>query len=154
MDDNTPMGLACDAARRNIESGNGGPFGAAIVLNGEVIAVAANTVLADHDPTAHAEVNAIRQAAARLGTHDLSGCVIYATGYPCPMCLAAITWANITEAYYALDVEEAARIGFRDDAIYDMIRSGDWGALSLEKMSDGGCEDLYDDYISAAGGMY
>lgn len=154
MDDNTPMGLACDAARRNIESGDGGPFGAAIVLNGEVIAVAANTVLADHDPTAHAEVNAIRQAAARLGTHDLSGCVIYATGYPCPMCLAAITWANITEAYYALDVEEAARIGFRDDAIYDMIRNGDWSALSLEKLYDAGCEGLYDDYASAAGEMY
>lgn len=72
----------------------GGPFGAAVVKNGKVIAICSNTVLKDHDPTAHAEVNAIRKACQILNTHDLTGCELYATGAPCPMCLSAIIWAN------------------------------------------------------------
>ena len=91
-----PMELAVERARQTMNSGVGGPFGAAIVdEEGNVIAINSNRVLADHDPTAHAEITAIREACKKLGTHDLSGCTMYATGYPCPMCLGAMIWANI-----------------------------------------------------------
>ena len=149
-----PMELAAQAAWQNIETGEGGPFGAAVVLDGRVIAVAANSVLADHDPTAHAEVNAIRQAAAALGTHDLSGCVLYATGYPCPMCLSAIIWANITQVYYASEVDGAAAIGFRDDAIYSFIRGEDISLLSLEQQESDASEGLYEAYAASSNAMY
>lgn len=147
------MAQAAQEAWKNIESGNGGPFGAAIVKDGEIIAVAANSVLEMHDPTAHAEVNAIRKAAAALSTHDLSGCTIYATGYPCPMCLAAIIWANISECYYAQPVEDAAEINFRDEMIYEFIR-GENELLKLEHLD---CEDikgLYQTYAENNCQMY
>ena len=101
----------------------GGPFGAVIVKDDKIIAVANNTVLLSHDPTAHAEVNVIRKACAVLHTHDLKGCTLYTSCYPCPMCLAAIIWANIEEVYYGNTKEEAAEIGFRDDDIYNIIRN-------------------------------
>lgn len=96
----------------------GGPFGAVIAKNGEIIAEASNSVTIDHDPTAHAEVNAIRQAARELGTFDLSGCDIYTSCEPCPMCLGAIYWAHLDTIYYANNRKDAARIGFDDDLIY------------------------------------
>ena len=96
----------------------GGPFGAVIAKNGELIAEASNSVTIDHDPTAHAEVNAIRQAARELGTFDLSGCDIYTSCEPCPMCLGAIYWAHLDTIYYANNRKDAARIGFDDDLIY------------------------------------
>ena len=115
------MNLGIEEARKTMNQNIGGPFGAVIVKDNKVIAVASNTVLGSHDPTAHAEVNAIRKAGQVLGTHDLSGCVLYATGYPCPMCLSAIIWANIKEVYYGTDLKEAEDIGFRDDFIYNYI---------------------------------
>ncbi len=112
------MELAVERAFSTMRLGHGGPFGAAIVKNGQLVALASNSVLSDRDATAHAEVNAIRAAGKVLGTHDLSGCELYATGYPCPMCLAAIVWANIRTVYYGCTPEEAENIGFRDDFIY------------------------------------
>ncbi len=104
----------------NIEKG-GGPFGAVIVKDGEIIAEAANSVTLTHDPTAHAEVNAIRKAAQKLGTHDLSGCEIYTSCEPCPMCLGAIYWAHLDKIYYGNTKTDAENIGFNDSFIYDEI---------------------------------
>ena len=105
-------------AERNAASVTGGPFGAVIVKDGKVVAEASNTVTVDNDPTAHAEVNAIRKACAALGTFDLSGCELYTSCEPCPMCLAACYWAHIDRVYYAADREDAAAAGFDDSDIY------------------------------------
>ncbi|MBQ0083073.1 MAG: nucleoside deaminase [bacterium] len=104
----------------NIKSG-GGPFGAVVVKNGEIISAEGNSVTITNDPTAHAEVNAIRTACRRLGTFDLEGCEIYASCEPCPMCLSAIYWAHIDRIYYAATREDTAFIGFDDQMIYDEI---------------------------------
>ena len=118
------MKMAIDEARETMNENKGGPFGAAIVdKDGNVIAVASNLVLESHDPTAHAEIMAIRKASEKLGTHDLSDCILYATGYPCPMCLSAIIWANIKEVYYGTNLKDAEVIGFRDDFIYNYINN-------------------------------
>lgn len=100
----------------------GGPFGAVIVSGGEIISSAHNTVIESHDPTAHAEVNAIRKACEKLNTHDLSGCVLYTSAEPCPMCLSAIIWANIKTVYFANTKKDADNIGFRDDMIYEYLK--------------------------------
>ena len=111
------------AIQLSIESvkNGGGPFGAVIAKGGEIIAEASNSVTIDHDPTAHAEVNAIRKATAKLGTFDLSGCDIFTSCEPCPMCLGAIYWAHLDRIYYANDRKDAANIGFDDDFIYEEI---------------------------------
>ena len=96
----------------------GGPFGAVIARNGEILAEASNKVTIDCDPTAHAEVSAIRLASKRLDTFDLSGCEIYTSCEPCPMCLGAIYWAHLDRIYYANNRSDAAAIGFDDDFIY------------------------------------
>lgn len=111
------------AIQLSIESvrNGGGPFGAVIAKDGEIVAEASNSVTIDHDPTAHAEVNAIRKATQQLGTHDLSGCEIFTSCEPCPMCLGAIYWAHLDRIYYANDRKDAASIGFDDDFIYQEI---------------------------------
>ena len=121
MYDENIMRLSAKRAQETMRAGQGGPFGAAIVRHGEIIAIESNTVLADNDPTAHAEINAIRAACQVLGTHDLHDCELYATGYPCPMCLSAIIWANIKTVYVSGSVESAENIGFRDLHIYNYI---------------------------------
>ena len=105
--------LAIEESQKSVASGSS-PFGAVIVKNGEIVAVAHNTVVPDNDPTAHAEVNAIRQAGQKLGTFDLTGCVLYTSCQPCPMCLNAIKWANIKQVYFAATDVDADSIGFRD----------------------------------------
>ena len=115
---NDHMRRAISLAEDNASSGNGGPFGAVIVKDGKVVAEGSNTVTVDNDPTAHAEVNAIRRACAVLGTFDLSGCELYASCEPCPMCLAACYWAHISRVYYAAGRDDAAAAGFDDDMIY------------------------------------
>ena len=112
----------------NIEQ-NGGPFGAVIVKDGSIIATGTNKVTTSTDPTAHAEVTAIRAAAKELNTFDLSGCTIYTSCEPCPMCLAAIYWARIDHIYYGNTKVDAKNIGFDDSFIYDEI------ALPAEKRS-------------------
>jgi len=117
------MQEACNEALRNVKADfkEGGPFGAVIVKDGKIIARGKNNVLLHHDATAHAEVSAIREAGRVLGTHDLSGCVLYTSCYPCPMCLSAIIWSNIREVYYGNTKEDASAIGFRDDFIYEVL---------------------------------
>lgn len=104
----------------NIKQG-GGPFGAVIVKDGKIVAAAANSVTNDNDPTAHAEVNCIRKACAELKTFDLSGCTIYTSCEPCPMCLGAIYWAHIDKVFYGNNKVDARNIGFDDSFIYDEI---------------------------------
>ena len=104
----------------NVRNG-GGPFGAVIARDGEVVATGVNRVTANCDPTAHAEVSAIRAAAAKLGTFDLSGCEIYTSCEPCPMCLGAIYWAHLDKIYYGGTKSDAAGAGFDDAFIYDEI---------------------------------
>ena len=108
------MRRALAEARRNLRRADGGPFGACVLRGDRVIAAARNTVLARRDPTCHAEVNAIRLAARRLGTHDLSGCMICTTTEPCPMCFAAIHWAGIGRIVYGTRIADVARLGFRE----------------------------------------
>lgn len=117
------MELADEFAKINIAIQHGGPFGAVIVKDGKIIAAANNNVIKNNDPTAHAEVQVIRAACQKLGTFDLTGCELYTSCYPCPMCLSAIIWANIKKVYYGNTKEDAADIGFRDDMIYDYIFS-------------------------------
>ena len=104
----------------SVRSG-GGPFGAVIVRDGEIIARGENRVTVCNDPTAHAEVSAIREAAARLGTYDLSGCEIYSSCEPCPMCMGAIYWARLDKLYYAGTRADAANVGFDDAHIYEEL---------------------------------
>lgn len=117
-------------SKNNYQSG--GPFGAVIEKDGKIIARGHNTVLSSKDPTAHAEINTIRKAAEVLGTHDLSGCSLYVNAEPCPMCLSAIIWANIKTVYFANTKEDTEKIGFRDDRIYDFIKSGNSDPTILE----------------------
>ncbi len=115
------MKLAAEMAVKAVSSGKGGPFGAVIVKDGEVIAAEHNMVIANIDPTAHAEITAIRAAAARLGSFDLSACEIYSSCEPCPMCLAALHWARIPRLYYGCAAEDAEKVGFDDKYLYDMF---------------------------------
>ena len=120
---NEYMKLAKDLADQNLITNVGGPFGAVIVKDGKVVGKGSNCVLENNDPTAHAEIMAIREASQTLNTYDLSGCELYTSCYPCPMCLSAIIWANIKKVYYGNTKEDAANIGFRDDMIYDYIKN-------------------------------
>lgn len=122
------MKVAKELASENLENNAGGPFGAVVVKNGEIIGKGSNHVLANNDPTAHAEVMAIRDACNNIGSYDLTGCELYTSCYPCPMCLSAIIWANIKIVYYGNTKKDAAEIGFRDDFIYnyfETLSSGD-----------------------------
>lgn len=112
------MRKAIELSKDNVKNG-GGPFGAVIVKDGEIVATGVNRVTANNDPTAHAEVSAIREAAAKLKTFDLSGCEIFTSCEPCPMCFGAIYWAGLDKIYYANDKNDAAKIGFDDSFIYD-----------------------------------
>lgn len=148
---------AIERARETMNKNMGGPFGAAVIdKEGNLLSVASNTVLGDHDPTAHAEINAIREAAKVKGTHDLSGCIIYATGYPCPMCLSAIIWANIKEVVYGCRPEDADEIGFRDDFIYHFIKK-DMSDETVLKFKEEGREDcllLFREYAEQGKAIY
>ena len=141
-------------ARRTMSQGAGGPFGAIIIKDGGVLALAGNTVLERHDPTAHAEMNAIRIAAKKLETYDLTGCELYTTGYPCPMCLSAAIWAHIDKVYYANSLEDAEAIGFRDDMIYKWFESHDTNVLDLKQVESEEAKTLYKDYAEGNGTIY
>lgn len=122
------MAEAIRLSRESVKIG-GGPFGAVIVKDGEIIAKASNKVTENHDPTAHAEVNAIRLASKKLETFDLSGCEIYTSCEPCPMCFGAIYWARLDKLYFANTKTDAKNIGFDDSFIYEEI------ALPYDKRS-------------------
>lgn len=149
MDARTYLQMAIEEARKTMNNDEGGPFGAVVVdtTDGSLY-VASNSVLANHDPTSHAEINAIREACKQKGTHDLSGCILYTTCYPCPMCLSASIWANIKEVYYGCTPEDAEAIGFRDDYIYRYIQEGckDQEVLNLTQAEREMCLDLFGEY--------
>lgn len=116
------MNKAIELSKYGMDNNFGGPFGAIIVKNGEIVAEGFNRVTSSNDPTAHAEITAIRNACQKLGTFDLSGCEIYTSCEPCPMCLAAIYWARIEKIYYANTKNDAAKIDFDDDFIYEEFK--------------------------------
>lgn len=112
---------AIEVAREHSFKLEGGPFGAVVVKDGEIIAQGWNTVIIDNDPTCHAEVNAIRKACKKLGTFDLSGCEIYSSTEPCPMCLGTVYWAKLSVLYFGNARQDAAKIGFDDEFIYEEL---------------------------------
>ena len=116
------MQQAIRLATENVTSGNGGPFGCVIVRNGEVVATGTNQVTRDNDPTAHAEVVAIRAACSKLGSFQLAECEVYTSCEPCPMCLAALYWSRCSAIYYGNSAADAASIGFDDAYLYDELR--------------------------------
>ena len=141
------MKLAKECAKNGAERGQGGPFGAVIVdKDGNIVSKGNNMVLAYNDPTAHAEVTVIRKACKKLGTYDLSGYTLYTSCEPCPMCLSAIIWANIKEVYYACTRDDAGKIGFRDDIIYDYLEGKKRNLISLKQIDRNECIDLFNEY--------
>ena len=118
---NKYMKIADELAQQNILTNDGGPFGAVIIKNNEIVGKGNNQVVLKNDPTAHAEIVAIRDACKNLGTFDLTGCEIYNKKYQCPMCLSAIIWSNIKMVYYGNTKEDAEKIGFRDNLIYEYL---------------------------------
>ena len=120
---NPYMAEAINEALDGIRQGHGGPFGCVIVKDGEIIGRGHNMVLINNDSTAHGEITAIRNAEQALGSYDLSGCILYTTGEPCPMCLYACLWANIDAVFYGCTIEDNAYIGFRDEA-FDQLAGG------------------------------
>ena len=134
---NKYMKIAKELSEDNLKTNVGGPFGACVVKDGKIIGKGSNHVLSNNDPTAHAEVMAIRDACKNINSYDLNGCELYTSCYPCPMCLSAIIWSNIKKVYYGNTKEDAANIGFRDDYIYNYIKSltdntNDKSVLKLE----------------------
>lgn len=136
------MQLACNEALKGMEANEGGPFGAVIVQDGQLIAASHNRVLATNDPTAHAEVNAIRAASAALGRYDLSDCILYTTCYPCPMCMGAILWARIPTVYFGATDTDAAEGGF-DDARFHALTRDPREALDLRPIDREAAKTLF-----------
>jgi len=116
------MARAIQLSIEGVQSGRGGPFGAVIVRDGKMIAEGANQVTSTNDPTAHAEVTAIRRACEKLGVFELKDCDLYTSCEPCPMCLGAIYWARLAHVYFASTAEDAARAGFDDSFIYSELK--------------------------------
>ena len=141
------MELAVCEAKTGIYKQDGGPFGCVIVKNGKVVASGHNHVLVNNDSTCHGEIDAIRKAEQKLNTYDLSGCELYTTGEPCPMCLGAIMWANIDKVYYGCTIKDNEIIGFRDDK-FDKMMGGRSGLPDgfLEQKDREICLELFDEY--------
>lgn len=136
---NKYMELAIKEAREGIELGDGGPFGCVIVKNGKVVGRGHDMVLACNDPTAHGEIEAIRDACNGLDTYDLSGCELYTTTAPCPMCAGAIKCANIDKVYVGCNVDDTAKIGFRDKSFYGTY-------LEVTQIDREECLKLFEDF--------
>ena len=140
------MQIAIDEAMEGIRNGEGGPFGAAIVRDGILIASGHNRVLANNDPTCHGEMDAIRKACEKLGTLDLSGCTLYTTGEPCHMCLCASMWANIGKIYYGCTIEENEMIGFRDNRFDQIFGGRDKLGDYMTQIDHEACVELFEQY--------
>jgi guanine deaminase len=115
------MRRVLELAQRGMDTGHGGPFGSVIVKNGEIVAEAHNEVLSSNDPTAHAELLAVRRASARLKTFNLSGCELYTNGAPCCMCMSSMLWARLDRVYYTLSMEDSRDIGLGDEPFYEEL---------------------------------
>lgn len=138
---------AIKRTRHGVKNKEGGPFGAVVVnQNGKIIGIGNNQVLKNNDPTAHAEVVAIRDACKTINSYDLTGCKIYSTSEPCPMCLSAIIWSNIKEVYFVTDRKEVANIGFRDDLIYNYLEGKTEDILKVVKIENDECDKLLNEY--------
>lgn len=138
------MKLAIEEAEKGINNGEGGPFGCVIVKDGRVVGKGHNQVIKNNDSTCHGEIMAIHDACKSLNSFDLSGCELYTTGEPCPMCFGAILWANIEKVYYGCDIEDTEIIGFRDKRFYEGI-----DRLKKKMFSEtdrSACLELYDKY--------
>ena len=147
--------MAVSEAREGIANGDGGPFGAVVVKDGEVIASGHNRVLANNDSTCHGEIDAIRKAEEKLGSYDLTGCEIYTTSEPCPMCLAAIMWANIGKVYYGCSLADNEEIGFRD-VRFDEMMGGRPGIPDgfMEERDKEMCMEVFREYKKIGGEKY
>ena len=146
---NKYMQVAKEISEENLYDNTGGPFGACIVRNGEIVGKGDNSVLRKNDPTAHAEIEAIRDACNNLNSYDLNDCELYTSCYPCPMCLSAIIWSNIKKVYYGNTKEDAEKIGFRDNFIYDFIKNSnnDKSVLDLECMDREETIKVFNEYL-------
>ncbi len=152
---NKYMKIAKENADNGILKKEGGPFGAVITdRNGNIISNGNNKVLKNNDPTAHAEIVAIRNACERLNTYDLSDCILYTSCEPCPMCLSAIIWANIKDVYYGCTREDAGKIGFRDDAIYDYLKGNNQNLIHLTHLDRDECIKTFEKYEKENGVIY
>ncbi|MBO5712118.1 MAG: nucleoside deaminase [Acholeplasmatales bacterium] len=140
------MREAVKEAYKGIKAGHGGPFGTVIVKDGKIIARGHNHVVSNNDPTCHGEIDAIRKACKKLKTFDLSGCELYTSGYPCPMCFCAILWANIEKVYYGCNTTDTEIIGFRDKAFEESIPNRK--ITMCEEVDREECLKLYRDYAA------
>lgn len=138
------MSIAIEEAQKGIRAGHGGPFGCVIVKDGRIIGRGHNEVILRNDPTCHGEVMAIRDACGKLGTFDLSGCELYTTAEPCPMCAGAIKWANIAKVYYGCNIADTDSIGFRDKVFYESEED------SSEELDRDACLELFEEYRGIA----
>ena len=149
---NKYMDEAEKLVKENLIDNSGGPFGAVVVKSGVIIGRGSNNVIRDNDPTAHAEIMAIRDACKNIKSFDLTGCSIYTTCYPCPMCLSAIIWSNIKKVYYGNTKEDAANIGFRDEFIYEYIdklaKGIDDGTLKLKNIDRNRTIKEFEEYMN------
>ena len=152
---NKYMEIAKKSAKQGFKSNEGGPFGAVIVdANENIISTGNNKVLKNNDPTAHAEIVAIREACKKLNTYDLSKCILYTSCEPCPMCLSAIIWANIKTVYYGCTKEDAGEIGFRDDIIYDYLKGKNTKLINLKQLDRQECIKTMEEYKNTKGIIY
>lgn len=143
---NKYMAIAIDEARKGIHSNHGGPFGSVIVKDGQIIGTGHNEVLKNQDATCHGEIVAIRNASKALHSFDLKDCELYTTAEPCPMCLFAIKWANISKVYFGCNREDTANIGFRDDDFYNLIKSSELEKGFISELDRDECLKLFDEY--------
>lgn len=153
------MNKFMEMAKNNADNGiikkEGGPFGAVIIdKDGNVIANENNQVLLQNDPTAHAEIVAIRNACKVLNTYDLSDYILYTSCEPCPMCLSAIIWSNIKTVYYGCTKKDAGEIGFRDDIIYDYLSGKNNDLINLQEMDRNECIKTFEEYKKQNGVIY
>lgn len=147
------MRMAIKEAKKGIESHHGGPFGAVIVKDGKVVGKGHNQVLKNNDPTCHGEIMAIHKACKNLKTFDLSGCELYTTGEPCPMCYAAILWANIDKVYYGCTIQDNENIGFRDKKFYEM-QQPEFRDKVVKELDREKCLELFEYYNSLEHNLY
>lgn len=139
---NKYMERANKLAKYSMDNNKGGCFGSVIVKDGVIVGEGYNTVTSDNDPTRHGEINAIKNTCKNMSTFDLSGCELYTSAYPCPMCLGAIMWANIKTVYYGATAQDTGNIGFRDDFMYEWLNNKNEDSLRLIEMDRKECVEV------------
>ena len=139
---NKYMKRANELAKYSMDNNKGGCFGSVIVKDGVIVGEGYNTVISDNDPTRHGEINAIKNTCKNMSTFDLSGCELYTSAYPCPMCLGAIMWANIKTVYYGATAQDTGNIGFRDDFMYQWLNNKNEDSLRLIELDRKECVEV------------